>query len=530
MRYIFIIGGVVSSIGKGITLASLGYLLKARKLNISIQKLDPYINLNPGNMNPFQHGEIFVTDDGLETDLDLGHYERFLNINLNKYSNVTAGRVYKSVLEEEQAGVYGGNTVQVIPHITNKIKAYIFKSAQLNRGCDISLHEIGGTVGDIESLPFFEALRQLIYKLKNQIYVVLISYIPEVGPNREIKTKPTQHSIATLRSIGIQINALVCRSRLPIPLHIKDKISSLTGLENIYNIHDIDSIYKVPRHMHDEGIDTDILRYFNYNIDVGVIATDPLQLKEHSNNRSVRIGIVGKYTEGADAYLSIIEALNISAAKNSYKLKISWLSTSVTKNKSVAELLNYDGIVIPGGFGIRGMDEKIRLIQLYRENNLPVLGICLGMQCMLIEYAINVLKIKDANTEEVQKNGISNIICANKNKKMTLGGRDIFLKSGSVVSRLYKKDQIRERHRHRYKFNNQYLAALDGGQLRVSGTSIEEIDGDDVVEFVELPENSNNFYVGIQAHPEFTSRPDSSHPLFDGFLKAAVKFNVKKDK
>jgi CTP synthase len=522
MRYVFVVGGVVSSIGKGITLASLGYLLKVRNFEVNIQKLDPYINLNPGNMNPFQHGEIFVTDDGLETDLDIGHYERFLDISLNQYSNITAGRVYKSVIEEERAGLYDGNTVQVVPHITDKIKNYIFKSAVQSKNSEIiSLHEIGGTVGDIESLPFFEAIRQLVYQLKSKVYTILISYIPEVGPNREMKTKPTQHSVAALRSIGIQSNVLICRSRGPISDEIKNKISNLTGIEKVYNIYDAKSIYSIPKYMHREGIDRDLLTYFGYDT-TGMEKTTlkPSLVRSRATlQHTVRIALVGKYTEGADAYLSLTEAVKIAARNNGCKLELAWLSVSDTYKKPIEELMDYDGVIVPGGFGVRGIDEKIRVIQLCRERKMPLLGICMGMQCMLIEYALNVIKLQNAGSEEMDDQNRTNIIVANNGRKMVLGGVDIDLEAGTSIHQLYGSEKIRERHRHRYKFDYKYKKLFEENGLIISGISQE--DGKEVAEFIELLDKEQ-FYIGVQAHPEFTARPSVSHPLFDGFIKATV--------
>ena len=525
-KHIFVTGGVASSLGKGLTASSLGRLLKARGLRVTMQKLDPYINVDPGTMNPFEHGEVFVTEDGGETDLDLGHYERFIDEQLTRDSNATTGSIYQSVLAAERRGEYLGKTVQVIPHITDEIKRRISRLAI--DGTDVVITEIGGTVGDIEILPFLEAIRQFRLDVgRENVCYVHVTLVPFIGPSGEQKTKPTQHSVTELRSRGIQPDAIVCRSDEEISSDLKRKISSLCDVpvESVVNCADADSLYDIPLVIHDEGLDTvvcDILRLDAGEPDLGEW-TD-LVKRVADATFPVRIGIIGKYVSLPDAYLSVVESLNHAGFHHGADVSIDWIQAEDVEGLLAAgRLKDLDGIVIPGGFGERGIEGKIAAAGYAREHEIPCLGICLGMQVMTVEYARNVLGLAGANSTEFDPTTPHPVIdlmdsqrdVTKKGGTMRLGAQPAMLEPGSIVQQAYGKEVISERHRHRYEFNPAYRRRFDGSDFRFSGTSP---DGR-LVEFIELA--GHPYWVATQAHPEFKSRPTNPAPLFRELIGAA---------
>ncbi|HSN10831.1 MAG TPA: CTP synthase [Propionibacteriaceae bacterium] len=534
-KHIFVTGGVVSSLGKGLTASSLGSLLVARGLNVTMQKLDPYLNVDPGTMNPFQHGEVFVTEDGAETDLDIGHYERFLDVNLTADANVTTGKVYSSVIAKERRGDYLGDTVQVIPHITNEIKDEMLAMAK--PGVDVVIHEIGGTVGDIESLPFLEAARQVRRDIgRENVFFLHVSLVPYIGPSGELKTKPTQHSVAALRQVGIQPDALVCRCDRPVPDSVKRKIALMCDVDEdaVISCPDAPSIYEIPKVIHAEGLDAYVVRRLNLSFrDVAWKAWDNLLERVHSPKDDVTIALVGKYIDLPDAYLSVLEALRAGAFANWAKVAIQWVPSDdcATPEGAARALGEVDGIVVPGGFGIRGVEGKIGAIRYARENQVPILGLCLGLQCMVMEVARNLAGLEGAASTEFDPDTAHPVIATMAEQvkivsgdgdmggTMRLGSYPAELTRGSIVSRLYGTRQVTERHRHRYEVNNFYRPQLEKAGLVVSGTSPDA----QLVEFIELPTEVHPFFVATQAHPELKSRPTKPHPLFKGLVEAALR-------
>lgn len=534
VKYIFITGGVVSSLGKGITAASLGQLLKSRGLKVTIQKFDPYINVDPGTMSPYQHGEVYVTEDGAETDLDLGHYERFIDVNLNQYSSVTSGKVYWSVLNKERQGAYKGRTVQVIPHITNEIKDRI-KRVTREGDVDVVITEIGGTVGDIESLPFLEAIRQFKYDVgvKNVLYihVTLIPYIATAG---ELKTKPTQHSVKELRSIGIKPDVLICRTEVPLSQSIRDKIALFCDLapsEVVENI-DVESIYEIPLVLEEQGLAQLVID--KLNLKCGELdLTQWKNMVERIKNlkEKVTVALVGKYVELRDAYLSVSEALIHAGIYNDVDVDIKWISAEDVNEENVKEILcNVDGVLVPGGFGNRGTEGKITAIKYARENNIPFFGICLGMQLAVVEFARNVLGLKGAHSSELNPDTPYPVIdlmpeqrdVENLGGTMRLGVYPCKLKQGSKASEIYGVPLIYERHRHRYEFNNKFRDQFEKNGMIISGISPDER----LVEIIELKDHP--WFLACQYHPEFKSRPIKAHPVFKSFI-AACKENRDKE-
>ena len=535
-KFIFVTGGVVSSLGKGITAASLGRLLKSRGLKVSMQKFDPYINVDPGTMNPYQHGEVFVTDDGAETDLDLGHYERFIDESLTQAANVTSGRVYYTVITRERKGEYLGATIQVIPHITNEIKRRMLEVSLKEDAPDVVITEIGGTVGDIESQPFLEAAREVRRDLgAENCMFVHVSLVPYIAAAHELKTKPTQHSVMMLRQLGISPDALVLRSDRPLNQSIKDKISLMCDVdsEGVVNCVDAPSIYDVPKILFNEGLDAYVVRELGLPFhDVDWDEWEDLLERVHHPKHEVNVAIVGKYIDLPDAYLSVTEAIKAGGFANWAKVNVKWVAADkcATEEGAAAALDQVDGIVIPGGFGIRGIDGKIGALRYARENKLPALGLCLGLQSMVIEYARDVLGITDANSSEFDPDCANPVIATMEEQKdivagkgdmghtMRLGSYPAELEEGSIVAELYGTTHVTERHRHRYEVNVAYKDRLREGGLVISGQSP---DGE-LTEFVELPREVHPFYVATQAHPEFKSRPTKPHPLFAGLVKAAL--------
>ncbi len=528
-KYIFITGGVVSSLGKGITAASLGQLLKSRGLKVTIQKFDPYINVDPGTMSPYQHGEVFVTDDGAETDLDLGHYERFIDINLNKYSNVTTGKIYWSVLNKERKGDYLGATVQVIPHITNEIKDRVFRVSR-DSNPDVVITEIGGTVGDIESLPFLEAIRQIKYDVgKENIMYIHVTLIPYLGKAGELKTKPTQHSVKQLREIGIQPDVIVCRTEKSISDEIKDKIGLFCNLDpnNVVQNLDADTLYEVPLLLEEEGLPQIVCRRLNLSCD----APDLTEWKnivdiEKNPKANVKIALVGKYVELKDAYLSVAESLKHAGIAAEAKVEIDWVQSEHLNENNVEDLLmDADGILVPGGFGDRGVEGKILAAKYARENKVPFLGICLGMQLAVVEFARNVAGLNDAHSSELAPETTNPVIDLMPEQKdiedlggtMRLGIYPCKIYEGTKAHEAFGEDLIYERHRHRYEFNNHFRELLTEKGLIISGISPDER----LVEIIELKDHP--WYVAGQFHPEFKSRPTRPHPMFREFIKAAIK-------
>ncbi len=532
-KYIFVTGGVVSSLGKGITAASLGQLLKSRGLKVTIQKFDPYINVDPGTMSPYQHGEVFVTDDGAETDLDLGHYERFIDINLNKNSNVTTGKIYWSVLNKERQGEYLGRTVQVIPHITNEIKERITRVAK-DREVDVVITEIGGTVGDIESLPFLEAIRQIKNDVgKENVMYVHVTLMPYLSKAGELKTKPTQHSVKELRSIGIQPDVLICRTAHPLSEDIKEKIALFCDLdpsEVIENM-DADSIYELPLMLEREGLPQLVIEHLGLECnDLDLTEWTKLVENMKKTKGNIKIALVGKYVELKDAYLSVAEALRHGGIENSIDVNIDWIQSDEVNEQNYKKILeDADGILVPGGFGERGIEGKILAARYARENNIPYLGICLGMQVAVIEFARNVLGLKNANSSEVESNTPYPIIDLMPEQKdidtiggkMRLGLYPCKLIEETKAKKAYKQEIIYERHRHRYEFNNEYREKIEEKGLKISGLSPDER----MVEIIEL--ENHPWFVAVQFHPEFKSRPTRCHPLFREFVKAAKEYKNK---
>ena len=541
-KHLFVTGGVASSLGKGLTASSLGRLLRARGLRVTMQKLDPYLNVDPGTMNPFQHGEVFVTDDGAETDLDIGHYERFLDVNLEGSANVTTGQIYSRVISRERRGEYLGDTVQVIPHITNEIKERMRAAASPN--IDVIITEIGGTVGDIESLPFLEAARQVRQDVgRDHVFFLHVSLVPYIGPSGELKTKPTQHSVVALRSIGIQPDAIVCRSDREIPASVKKKISLMCDVdaEAVVAASDAPSIYDIPKVLHKEGLDAFVVRRLGMPFrDVDWSDWDQLLDRVHKPTAEITVALVGKYVDLPDAYLSVTEALRAGGFANTAKVNIKWVPSDDCESEAGAKaaLSGIDAICVPGGFGVRGIEGKVGALKYARENKIPTLGLCLGLQCMVIEGARNLAGIKDANSAEFAPDTKDPVIATMASQEAVLRGEQDMggtmrlglyaasLKDGSVVQALYNSKLVEERHRHRYEVNNSYRPKLEAAGLIFSGTSP---DGH-LVEFVELPESVHPFYVGTQAHPEFKSRPTRPHPLFVGLVKAALATKASKTK
>jgi CTP synthase len=536
-KHLFVTGGVASSLGKGLTASSLGRLLTLRGLRVTMQKLDPYLNVDPGTMNPFQHGEVFVTDDGAETDLDIGHYERFLDTELHGSANVTTGQVYSNVIAKERRGEYLGDTVQVIPHITNEIKDRIRGMAD-DTEVDIVITEVGGTVGDIESLPFLESVRQIRHEIgRDNCFFLHVSLLPYIGPSGELKTKPTQHSVAALRSIGIQPDAIVCRSDRPITDGLKHKISLMCDVdrEAVVSAVDAASIYDIPKVLHAEGLDAYVVRRLGLPFrDVDWGAWDRLLRRVHRPAREVTIALVGKYIDLPDAYLSVTEALRHGGFGNDAKVHIRWVKSDdcATPEGAKRELDGVDGVLIPGGFGVRGIEGKLGAIRHARENRVPLLGICLGLQCMVIEAARTLGGLADAGSAEFDATTAHPVVATMADQvdvvagerdmggTMRLGLYPADLGDGSVVRELYGEAKVSERHRHRYEVNNAYRDRLEEAGLRFSGLSP---DGR-LVEYVELPRETHPFFVGTQAHPEFRSRPTRPHPLFTGLVAAAIEY------
>jgi len=532
-KFIFVTGGVVSSLGKGLTASSLGNLLTARGLRVTMQKLDPYLNVDPGTMNPFQHGEVFVTDDGAETDLDIGHYERFLDTDLHGSANVTTGQVYSTVIAKERRGEYLGDTVQVIPHITNEIKARIRRMA--TDEVDVVITEVGGTVGDIESLPFLEAVRQIRHEVgRGNTFFLHVSLLPFIGPAGELKTKPTQHSVAALRSIGIQPDAIVLRADRPVPSSIKRKISMMCDVdqEAVVAAVDAPSIYDIPKVLHAEGLDAYVVRRLDLPFrDVQWERWDQLLRRVHKPAHEVNIGLVGKYIDLPDAYLSVTEALRAGGFHQDCRVNIHWIASDdcVTDEGAAEQLAGLDGICVPGGFGVRGIEGKLGALKYARTHGLPTLGLCLGLQCMVIEYARNVAGMADANSLEFDESTPFPVVSTMADQREVVAGdRDMGgtmrlglypakLRDGSVAARVYGQPYVDERHRHRFEVNNALRPDLEAAGLVVSGTSP---DGR-LVEFVEIDDHP--FYIGTQAHPEFRSRPTRAHPLFAGLIDAALQ-------
>jgi CTP synthase len=533
-KHVFVTGGVASSLGKGLTASSLGNLLKARGLRVTMQKLDPYLNVDPGTMNPFQHGEVFVTDDGAETDLDVGHYERFLDTDLHGSANVTTGQVYSTVIAKERRGEYLGDTVQVIPHITNEIKGRIRRMA--GPDVDVVITEVGGTVGDIESLPFLEAVRQVRHEVgRDNVFFLHVSLLPYIGPSGELKTKPTQHSVASLRSIGIQPDAIVLRADREVPSSIKRKISLMCDVDADAVVAAVDapSIYDIPKVLHKEGLDAYVVRRLDLPFrDVDWTAWDDLLRRVHHPAHEVTIGLVGKYIDLPDAYLSVTEAIRAGAFHHDCRVNIRWVSSDdcATPEGAARNLSDLDGICVPGGFGVRGIEGKLGALQYARENGLPALGLCLGLQCMVIEYARTVVGLEGANSLEFDESTPHPVVATMADQRdvvsgerdmggtMRLGLYPAKLAEGSQVAKAYGVPYVDERHRHRYEVANAYRPQLEEAGLRFSGTSP---DGR-LVEFVELPADVHPYYVGTQAHPEFRSRPTRAHPLFAGLIGAAL--------
>ncbi|MGD1929592.1 MAG: CTP synthase [Leptolyngbyaceae cyanobacterium] len=526
-KFVFVTGGVVSSIGKGIAAASLGRLLKSRNYSVSILKLDPYINVDPGTMSPFQHGEVFVTEDGAETDLDLGHYERFTDTAMSRLNSVTTGSIYQAVINKERRGDYEGGTVQVIPHVTNEIKERIHRVAR-DTNPDVVITEIGGTVGDIESLPFLEAIRQFRKDVGRRdviyMHVTLVPYIASAG---EVKTKPTQHSVKELRSIGIQPDILVCRSEKPLPLYIKEKISEFCDVPAncVITTHDVSSIYEVPLIVEREGLANQVLDIFDLeqrqpDLTHWTAIVEGMQ----NTHRDVEIAIVGKYVSLNDAYKSVVEALQHAAIATQATLKIRWVNSEDLEDAPVETYLQgIDGIVVPGGFGTRGVDGKVRAIQYVRQNNIPFLGLCLGMQCAVVEWARNIVHLEGPNSSEIDPETPNPVISLLPEQQdvvdlggtMRLGLYPCRIKPDTLASQLYQDEVIYERHRHRYEFNNAFRNLFIDSEYVISGTSP---DGR-LVEMVEYPHHP--FFIACQFHPEFQSRPNAPHPLFLGLMQAA---------
>lgn len=535
-KFIFITGGVVSSLGKGIAAASLAAILESRGLSVTMIKLDPYMNVDPGTMSPFQHGEVFVTNDGAETDLDLGHYERFVRTTMTKNNNFTSGKIYNSVITKERNGDYLGSTVQVIPHITNEIKRSIKLGAE---GFDVAMVEIGGTVGDIESLPFLEAIRQMRFEVGSErslfIHLTLVPYIPTSG---ETKTKPTQHSVKELRSIGIQPDILICRSEKPMAVAERNKIALFTNVEKggVISLEDKDSIYAIPEHLHNQGLDELVICKLNITArEADLSEWQAVEKADLARTEEVKIAMVGKYIELSDAYKSLNEALNHAGLKYGVKVKISYVDAQLIETHGTEMLKAMDAILIPGGFGERGTEGKILSIQYARENKVPFLGICLGLQTAVIEFARHVAGIKNANSTEFDADAIDPVVGlitewqdeegnielrdeqTSLGGTMRLGAQSCILSDNTLAKKCYQKDTIVERHRHRYEVNNRYVKQLQEAGLVISGRSADGL----LVEMVEI--ENHPWFLACQFHPEFTSTPRDGHPLFEGYIGAAIK-------
>jgi len=533
-KFIFVLGGVVSSLGKGIAASSIGYLLKKMNYEVNMLKLDPYINVDPGTMSPFQHGEVFVTEDGAETDLDLGHYERFLGKSLNRHSNATSGQIYERVIKKERRGDYLGKTVQVIPHITGEIKNLIRKMAE---DSDIVITEIGGTVGDIESLPFLEAIRQFRMEvgIKDSMFI-FVTYVPYIKAAGELKTKPTQHSTYKLREIGIQPDILLCRSEKPFEDEVAEKIALFTNVrkEYVVNAIDVEHIYEVPFNFLEADLPNKICQHFdieNREIDM----TDWRNFIDNLNNakEKVKIAVCGKYVGHSDAYKSIVESFVHAASFHKTKLEIKWIDSEkeYDEEKIKNKLKDVDGVLIPGGFGVRGINGKISFVKYARENNIPFFGICLGMQVAVIEFSKNVCKLTDAYSSEFDetcKHPVIDLMLEQRyierlGGSMRLGTYECLIKADTLAKKIYSNEKIQERHRHRYEFNNKYREIVEKNGLLISGTSPDGL----LVEIVELP--SHRFFIGVQFHPEFKSRPGTPQPIFLNFVKAAIDYKKQRD-
>ncbi|GAA3777509.1 CTP synthase [Microbacterium kribbense] len=536
-KHVFVTGGVVSSLGKGLTAASLGNLLTARGLRVVMQKLDPYLNVDPGTMNPFQHGEVFVTDDGAETDLDIGHYERFLDVNLNQAANVTTGQIYSRVIARERAGEYLGDTVQVIPHITDEIKRRMRLQADADPKPDVIITEVGGTIGDIESQPFIEAARQIRHELgRDNVFFVHVSLLPYMGASGEQKTKPTQHSVAALRSIGIQPDALVLRSDRPVTEANKRKVALMCDVDEraVVNAVDVPSIYDLPELLNSQGLDAYIVRALGLDKahEVDWSRWQKVIAAVHNPKHEVTIGLVGKYIDLPDAYLSVTEALRAGGFAQETQVDIRWVRSDECETPEGAKqaLASLDGIVVPGGFGIRGIEGKLGALRFAREQGIPTLGICLGLQCMVIEYARHVAGIPAASSSEFDPDTTDPVIATMAEQVDILAGGDLGgtmrlglyqadLADGSLAAELYGSNTASERHRHRYEVNNSYRDRLAEAGLVFSGLSPDR----NLVEYVELDRDVHPYYIATQAHPELRSRPTSPHPLFTGLIAAAVE-------
>ncbi|HVK27639.1 MAG TPA: CTP synthase [Nocardioides sp.] len=535
-KHLFVTGGVASSLGKGLTASSLGRLLRSRGLRVTMQKLDPYLNVDPGTMNPFQHGEVFVTNDGAETDLDIGHYERFLDTDLNQIANVTTGQVYSSVIAKERKGEYLGDTVQVIPHITNEIKDRILAMGRGSEPVDVVITEIGGTVGDIESLPFLEAARQVRHDIgRDNVFFLHVSLVPFIGPSGELKTKPTQHSVAALRQVGIQPDAVVCRADRELPESIKKKISLMCDVDHdaVVTAADAPSIYDIPKVLHRQGLDAYVVRRLNLPFrDVDWTLWDDLLRRVHHPKEEVTVALVGKYIDLHDAYLSVTEALRAGGFAHEAKVHIRWVASDECETPAGAtrHLSDVDAICVPGGFGIRGLEGKLGALTYARAHGIPTLGLCLGLQSMVIEYARTELGLTKAGSTEFDPDTPEPVIATMEEQKsivegagdlggtMRLGLYPAALTPGSIAAEVYGAESIEERHRHRYEVNNAYRAQLEEAGLVFSGINPDL----DLVEFVELPRDVHPYYIGTQAHPELRSRPTRPHPLFAGLVGAAI--------
>ncbi|MGO3249100.1 MAG: CTP synthase [Agrococcus casei] len=533
-KQVFITGGVVSSLGKGLTAASLGRILTSRGLHVVMQKLDPYLNVDPGTMNPFQHGEVFVTDDGAETDLDIGHYERFLDVNLSQAANVTTGQIYSRVIERERRGEYLGDTVQVIPHISDEIKRRMRLQSQNDPQPDVIITEIGGTVGDIESQPFMESARQLRHELgRSNVFFVHVSLVPFMGAAGEQKTKPTQHSVAALRSIGIQPDALVLRSDRPVSDANRTKIALMCDVEEraVLNAIDKPSIYDVPSMLHEQELDQVIVEQLQLDAqEMEWGDWNKVLDSVHNPRNTVTVGLVGKYIDLPDAYLSVTEALKAGGFASQIKVNVKWIAsdTCETPEGAAAALADVDGIIVPGGFGIRGIEGKLGALKFTRENGIPTLGVCLGLQCMVIEYARNVAGIEGASSTEFDEATEAPVIATMEEQMQHIHGGDLGgtmrlglyeakLEEGSLAARVYGSDTASERHRHRYEVNNRYRQQLADAGLKFSGLSPDET----LVEYVEVADHP--YYIATQAHPELKSRPTKAHPLFKGLIDASLE-------
>ncbi|MFL2665287.1 MAG: CTP synthase [Dehalococcoidia bacterium] len=534
-KFIFVTGGVVSSLGKGIAVASIGKMLKSRNLTVSVMKLDPYLNVDPGTMSPYQHGEVFVTDDGSETDLDLGHYERFIDVELTQYSNITAGQIYSEVISKERSGEYLGGTIQTIPHVTNLIRDKIINLSKKSEA-DVIIVEVGGTVGDIEGQPFLEAIRQVRNSVgRDDTFYIHLTLLPYLGASNELKTKPTQHSVNTLRSMGIQPDAILCRADFPIGEDERKKISLYCDVDYqaVIDLPTLNSVYQVPLHLENQGLGKILMDYFSCDqITPDFKSWEKITLIQQDNNPEVEIALVGKYVELKDSYLSVIEALNHAAIMHEHKAKISWISAEELESSEISNFLSKaQGIIIPGGFGDRGLEGMIKTAEYARTKKIPYLGLCLGMQIMVIEYARNVLKINDANSLEIDPNTKNPVIAFMPGQEelhstggtMRLGSYPCVIKENTVAMKVYKESSINERHRHRYEFNNKFREEFNENGMLISGTSPDN----KLVEITEIFDHP--FMIGSQFHPEFKSRPERPHPLFSSFIENSKEIKREGD-